>query len=482
MAVSFTVAASGAMPLAFQWQTRTSAVNAVFQNVPGATAATLTLPNPGFADSGTQYRAVVTGPQGSLTSGVARLVVINRWQGEKQVTSNGAQFQRPTALTVDRSGNVIAVGTSSRLGEPTSGLVTKINPSGTASLWSPNPVLFQGGLRTEFNDVATDIAGDVYVVGVTSATSVGGVATVGSTDALVLKLAAANGALLWARNIGSAFADGAQAVAVDVSGAVYVAGYAGGRLVGSSINGGGFDAFVAKFDGDGNRLWLKQFGGGLADAFISDESGLSVASVAGPAIHLGLDGSGNAVVAVTGQLGTVANNNDVFVVRFNPGGEQIGTAFTFGLRRNDRVGRVAVAADGSIVVAGITEGEVPANSGSFRQDAFVVRLGVTGAVSSQRVIELDPTTHLIDAQLSGLALDAQGNAYVAMHADIFSGARGVVYAKVDPGGTALWSRAIAGDFVSGGVVVDSMGRLFIARENNGMAVRRADPQTGQVSP
>ncbi|HEX6739489.1 MAG TPA: PQQ-dependent sugar dehydrogenase, partial [Vicinamibacteria bacterium] len=98
--VSFTVAASGATPLSFQWQR-----NDV--NIPGATAATFTIASAAASDNGATFRAVVTNAFGSATSNRATLTV----------TTN-----RPPTATI----NTPAAGTTFRGGQT-------INFSGSAT-------------------------------------------------------------------------------------------------------------------------------------------------------------------------------------------------------------------------------------------------------------------------------------------------------------------------------------------------------------
>jgi hypothetical protein len=66
---TFTVAATGAAPLSYQWQR-----NGV--NISGATAASYTRSNAQLADSGSQFRCVVSNAAGSATSNAATLTVL----------------------------------------------------------------------------------------------------------------------------------------------------------------------------------------------------------------------------------------------------------------------------------------------------------------------------------------------------------------------------------------------------------------------
>ena len=65
---SFSVSATGAMPLTYQWQKNGSAIS-------GATAATYTTPATTSADNGAQFKVVVSNSKGSATSNAATLTV-----------------------------------------------------------------------------------------------------------------------------------------------------------------------------------------------------------------------------------------------------------------------------------------------------------------------------------------------------------------------------------------------------------------------
>ena len=63
---SFSVSAEGTQPLTFQWQRDDV-------NIPGATAATYTLPSAGLSDSGATFRAVVRNAIDTATSNGANV-------------------------------------------------------------------------------------------------------------------------------------------------------------------------------------------------------------------------------------------------------------------------------------------------------------------------------------------------------------------------------------------------------------------------
>ncbi len=139
------------------------------------------------------------------------------------------------------------------------------------------------------NGVATDAAGNVYVAGATYGGLDGNV-NAGGTDLFVVKYDAA-GAKQWTRQMGTADARG---VATDAAGNVYVAGRTIGGLDGN-VNAGGSDLFVVKYDATGVKQWTRQMGTPSFDGaqgVATDAAGNVY--VAGFTLGGGLDGNVNA--------------------------------------------------------------------------------------------------------------------------------------------------------------------------------------------
>ena len=162
---------------------------------------------------------------------------------------------------------------------------------------------------TEEEDVAygvsVDMAGNVYVVGETGGT-LPGQKKAGGHDAFVRKYDG-NGNEIWTRQFGTENWDSAEGVSVDMAGNVYVVGYAGGTLPGQKEAGG---AFVRKYDSNGNEIWTRQFGTEWGDS----------------AYGVSVDMAGNVYVVgytertLPGQK--EAGWCDAFVVKFGPGPKQ----------------------------------------------------------------------------------------------------------------------------------------------------------------
>ena len=105
--------------------------------------------------------------------------------------------------------------------------------------------------------LATDAAGNIYVVGDTAG-KINGVLTTGKEDAFVTKLDA-TGAILWTRVIGGAGNDSGYGVAVDDVGDVYIGGYAADHIAGANDPGQYPSSYLAKMDSAGNVLWINQY-------------------------------------------------------------------------------------------------------------------------------------------------------------------------------------------------------------------------------
>ncbi len=112
------------------------------------------------------------------------------------------------------------------------------------------------------SDVAADAAGNFYVVGSTLG-AYPGFANAGLHDGFVAKLDA-NGNRLWVKQFGTAAEDTAGGVYIDPTGNIWVTGSSAGDIDGAGPGptppSGDSDAFVAKYDANGNRVSIAVFG------------------------------------------------------------------------------------------------------------------------------------------------------------------------------------------------------------------------------
>ena len=175
--------------------------------------------------------------------------------------------------TADSEGNVyVGGGTSGSLAGPKLGpkdaWLAKLDSNGN-QLWSEQ--FGTAGIESVWA-IAND-GSNIYVVGDTSGNL--GNTNQGGRDVYLTKFDS-DGNQLWIQQFGTSKMDLSYAVTTDSRGHIYINGFTYGDLGGLNNNTGqnffnnteakfsAFvptgDSFVAKFDSDGNQLWIQQFG------------------------------------------------------------------------------------------------------------------------------------------------------------------------------------------------------------------------------
>ncbi|MGD1047129.1 MAG: hypothetical protein ABR899_00075 [Candidatus Krumholzibacteriaceae bacterium] len=338
-------------------------------------------------------------------------------------------------------------------------------PGGMRHLWSKR---FGDGNYQTAQAVAVDASGNVIVTGSFDGTvdfGGGALTSAGNTDIFVAKLGS-NGAHVWSKRFGDGSVQGGEAVAVDISGNVVLAGFFEGVVDfggGALTSAGSSDIFVAKFGSNGACLWSKRFGDG------SDQIATAVA----------IDASGNVIVTGVfygavdfgdGAL-TSAGSSDIFVAKFGSDGACLWSK-RFGDESGQTAQAVAVDASGDIFVAGYFEGTVDFGGGALTNagdmDIFVAKLGPGGAhVWSKRFGDADYQF------ARAIAVDASGNAIVTGDIDgtvdfgggalTSAGSADVFVVKVASDGTHVWSKIFGDESYqrANGVAVDAFGNVLV---------------------
>ena len=299
----------------------------------------------------------------------------------------GRETDGGRGIDVDRQGNAYFTGSTSSpdfrsVGSFPAGpvrpddvdaFVAKVNAAGSAFDYSAR----LGGSNDDNGvDVAVDGNGNAVVTGDTrspgfptarpyqpgsggSASGVGG----SFADAFVSKVDPAGGALVYSTFLGGSDSDLGSGIALDTQGNAYITGStssvdfptAGTTRV-QGRKDGDTDAFVSKLDPNGATLVYSSYlGGNGADAGTSVAvDGNGVASVAGTASSTNFPTAS----AIQGAKG--GGQSDAFVAQFDPAGAVLVSSSYLGGRDDDQGAAVALAPDGTVVVAGVT------NSPDFR--------------------------------------------------------------------------------------------------------------------
>jgi uncharacterized protein (TIGR03437 family) len=333
----------------------------------------------------------------------------------------GSFDDRGTAIAVDSAGNAYVGGDTISVNFPVShayqpnykggggspafccgdpspfltfgdGFITKLNPAGTALVYS---TYFGGSLDDTVTSLAVDSSGDVYFGGSTLSTDFpilsayqtkfGGAANPNSQpvitvgDGYVAKLSP-SGSLVYSTYLGGSSDDAVMGLAIDGSGAVYVAGFTSSAnfpvsksaaqptFAGPSTITGlrGFvwgNAFAAKISPNGDSLIYGTFIGGS-----DDDAGMSIAvDAAGNAYVGGLANSTNfpitsetALQATFGGAGAAGGmqatdpSGDGFLTQISPDGSKFLFSTYYGGEYDDAVTSVALDAQGNVYLSGST--------------------------------------------------------------------------------------------------------------------------------
>jgi Beta-propeller repeat len=294
----------------------------------------------------------------------------------------------------DSRGNVYIFGSTSGAFPNNTNLgfgdafIAKYDSAGT-QLWVKQ---FGTSGRDYAYGITTDISGSVYVSGFTSGAFPNSI-NLGSNDTFVAKYDS-SGTQLWVKQFGTSGYDDAGSITTDISGSVYVSGSTNGTFP-NNTNSGFVDAFIARYDGSGTQLWLKQFGASghdYAGSITTDSRG-----------NVYISGFTNGAF----PSNTSSGPNDAFIARYDSAGTQSWVK-QFGTRGDDFGGAIAADGRGNVYISGTTDGAFPNNTNSGFVDAFIARYDSAG---TQSWVKQFGTSDL-DAP-SGITTDISGSVYVS---------------------------------------------------------------------
>lgn len=285
---------------------------------------------------------------------------------------------------------------------------------------------------------------------------------------------------VWAKAGGLWAYDYGYGICTDAQGNVYVAGKyeMDARFDNVTVTcAGNHDAFVAKFNPQGEMQWIRTAGGPGGDyarAIACDAAGNVY--VAGEIDGDAMFGS----LQVTGHAGA----DDAFVAKYSTNGDLIWAKGYGGYNREDARG-IAVDATGNIYITGVYRGVAYFGSytlnGTDIDDVFVARLDQQGNVSW--VLGMGGPE---DEACRGIAVDKAGNIYITggfkgtahfgatMLETKTAGYRDTYVAKLNAGGAVVWAKSAGGEW-------DDVG-WSIAADETDVYVTGEFVQMAQFSP
>jgi len=314
-----------------------------------------------------------------------------KWKVQYDGTANvNAPDYEINGVALDTNTNVYTIGSTYNSGWGIQ--LLKYNSSG-ALQWHRE----FGTVNTDYGrGIAIDSSNNIYVTGFIDAVYV----YPQMIGDVFLKKYTIDGTEVWSRQFGTTGSDEGLSVAVDTTGAVYLTGYTKGAMVAGQYKGGK-DVFIAKYDGAGNQVWIKQFG------TTSDEEGLGIA----------VDAAFNVYVTgyTTGMMvaGQYKGGKDIFVAKYDGAGNQIWIKQS-GTANDDQGNAITVDAAGTIYITGFFEqttldptkiyGKIVTSS--YDTDGNLLWQGLAGSPYDNRG--------------QGIAVDPSGMVYVTGQYDIGS--------------------------------------------------------------
>lgn len=308
----------------------------------------------------------------------------------------GSDDDYGNAVAADSSGHMYMIGVtySTPYGDADV-LLRKLTADGTGFIYNAD----LGGSYDDLGDgIAVDPNGFAYIVGRTDSTDFPVSANafqsqnMGTTNAFVMCLDpngdTAINSLVYGTFLGGSNDDEGYAIALDNQNAAYVTGITSSSDFPYSQNayqrtlGGNYDAFVTKFDNQGNFVYSTFIGGG------SDDEAYAIA----------VDGSGNAYI--TGETNSDSypqvnpsfqhsrhGGYDAFLTEVNNTGTGLLFSTFVGGSNDDAGNGIALDPSGSIYIVGTTaSNDLPGTGQSFQSgyqggatDGFVVKYFANGA-------------------------------------------------------------------------------------------------------
>jgi len=293
----------------------------------------------------------------------------------------------------------------------------------------------------------------------------------GSFDIYLLKYDA-NGVLVWAKQAGGADSDEAYALTLDRTGNIYLTGYFSGLANFGSVqvkSNGDRDFFVAKYDKNGEPVWIRQGGS------ISEDYGNAMAT----------DEAGNVFISgIYRDKITVGNityhskgDKDIFLIKYDSDGSVLWST-TGGGSMADETTSMVIDEKGNCYIAGDFEGLAEFNKKMIeslgKKDVFIAKYDNDGHI--QWLNRAGSATG--DDHVSSIATDFSGNVYITGY---FSGlanfgalelknksSHDMFLVKYDSGGREIWARQTEGkgDEHARSLKLDKEGNIYITGEFN----------------
>ncbi|MEI7587006.1 SBBP repeat-containing protein [Runella sp.] len=344
------------------------------------------------------------------------------------------------------------------------------------------------------NGIATDATGNVYVIGnynsaiVFGSTNLSVSGTLGTNDVFIAKYNS-NGDLAWVQRITGdnnlSMNEEGKSIAVDDNGNVYVIGQvsnnagffnspadvrSGSPNIRRQPNGSG-DAFVAKYDRDGQLQWSKLYGGGGPDQGVGlalHSSGLYITGFfSAPSATFG-----STVIPASG----IEGKYDIFIAKLNLTNGDALWAVSCGGFENDYASSIAADTDGNAYITG--NFSAPADFRSFSgastrytanttPDIFIAKYNTNGNLTAFHNSNSGTPAFGSSIAVSGSSVYITGIIQGSLYGNTsvtYRGQGDILIGKFSTGNLTLeWIRTAGGSGADAGngIVADKSGNVYL---------------------
>lgn len=342
---------------------------------------------------------------------------------------------RGNGIAVDSSGAAYITGQTDSSNFPTASpfqgtygggtldaFVTKLAASGGSLAYS---TYLGGSLSEEGHDIDVDSLGAAHIVGQTQSTNFPVAAAYQGSNAsgwevFFTKVSPSGGSLTYSSYLGGSSIDSGYGLAIDASGALYLAGYtysadfptAGSPFQPAYAGAGNSDCFITKVAPGGGSLVYSGFLGGTGFDSCSDVD----IDPTGAAYLSGGTESTNFPVAGSPYQSSKLGPSDAIVTKFTPNGSSLSYSTHFGGSSDDWASDIAVDSSGAAYIVGKTDsfanfptvGAFDSSFGGGTWDGFIAKLAPSGQ-------SLGYSSFLGGSNQDlayGMALDSSGAAFV----------------------------------------------------------------------
>jgi uncharacterized delta-60 repeat protein len=294
--------------------------------------------------------------------------------------------------------------------------------------------------------IATASDGSIYLAGSTHV-NLDGKFVSDASNGFVVKYKS-DGTKAWSQSIDTSSWNRADSITTASDGSVYVAGCT--QEINSDTDSK--DAYIAKYNSDGTRAWKQLLGTSSWD------SATSITTASDGSIYLTGITSGN----LDGQSNS--GNLDVFITKYSSDGSKAWTQL-LGSSSDDIVQSITLANDGSIYIAGRTDGSLDGQSNNGGSDIFIAKYSSLG---SKVWTQLFGSSGFEEAQSIATAMD--GSIYLTGDTRSNDGSNVDSFViKCDGNGTIEWFQSIGTTSVDWAysITADKGGAIYVAGSTEG---------------